>query len=788
MTNHIARPALRRGVASISFLTAVFVGVGTGTPRAQAQPQPRPRAYVANTTTNAVSVIDTGDALVEPSVVGTITVGTNPTMVVISRDGSKVFVGNTVSKTVSVIDPANTNVPPGSIPLAEEPSSLALSPDGTKLYVLRGAATLDVIDTSTTSYNVLASFPVGTSAGKIAVTPDGSTLFVAAGNVTVISTATDQVLATLVPETVSDPNIYNFAVSIAIGPDGKHAFAPFGTYNSNGPFGFSASGGVAVIDIDSVSNTFKVSATIPLYSLPNVIALTQDGGRAYVGIQAYWANSIYVAGWLPGHWVAAIDTAAQTTIDWIDLGTGTADFSYNTPAGLDVTPDRTGVFVSVPAIDSVMEIDGLTDTLTGTVIPVNGDPVGVAIAPDPQAKPAPLDVVAVDDTAPAAMAALAGGLAVRSVLANDTLGSGPAAPGNVNLTLVASSNPGVTLNVADGGVWVSAATPPGGYGLTYQICEKVNPTNCDQAAVTLSVRPPFVIQAVDDNASSFAGAKAIASVLSNDTLNGSGAAGSVSVAVVSASAGLSLDPSDGSVSVAAGAAPGARSLAYRICEIASPANCAQATAYVTVTARAIHAGDDTGSTARYGGMAIANVLANDTLAGSAATLSNVTLSLNSSNAGLFLNTSTGSVSVTPNIAPGTLSLSYRICETASPANCSDGTATVTVAESQILAVADSGKGSSKVAGIVIANVLANDMVNAQRATTANVNLSLVSITPANNMLRLNADGSITTLGKTTSSASSFTVIYQICEATSPSNCAKGTASVTLSGGGGGGGR
>src|SRR5215470_12801197 len=69
-----------------------------------------------------------------------------------------------------------------------------------------------------------------------------------------------------------------------------------------------------------------------------------------------------------------------------------------------------------------------------------------------------------------------------------------------------------------------------------------------------------------------------------DTLNGSAAAGSVSVSVVSASAGLSLDPSDGSVSVAAGAAPGNRSLGYRICEIASPANCSQATAYVTVTA------------------------------------------------------------------------------------------------------------------------------------------------------------------------------------------------------------
>jgi YVTN family beta-propeller protein len=782
MTNHIGRPIIRRGLASASFLTAILISVGTGTTRAQALNH----AYVANTSLNAVSVIDTTSNTVDG---GPITVGLNPTQVAISPDGSTVFVGNTVSKTVSIIDTlTNTSNPSDAIALADEPSSLAVSPDGTKLYVLGSTGTLTVF--STTTKDVLGTSTVGTGGGKIAVatTPAGVRVLVAAGTVTILDGDGRPVTSSFAPEMISDPNIYNFAVSVAISPDGNSALVPFGTYNYNGPFGFSASGGVAVINLDPSKDNFqKVTAQIPLFSLPNSIAITHDGLRAYVGIQAYWANSIYVAGWLPGHWVTSIDTAMQTTISWIDLGAGTADFSYNTPAALDVTPDRSGVFVSVPIINSVMKIDTATDTLFGNPTDVGGKPLGVAIVPDAAAKPAAFVIDAVDDNDPTPLAALAGGLAVQSVLGNDTLGSGPAAVGNVNLTLVSSDNPGVTLNVTDGSVWVSADTSPGPHSLTYQICEKVNPGNCDQAAVTLSVRPPFAIHAADDSATSFAGVKAIPSVLGNDTLEGGAASGSVSLSVLSASAGLSLDPSDGSVSVAAGTPAGDRSLAYRICEIASPANCSQATAYVTVVARAIHAGDDSASTPRTGGLAIANVLANDTLDGGAATLGTVTLTQTSSSPGLVFNTATGSVSVMPNGAPGTLSLTYRICEIAGANNCSDGTVTVTVAQSLIIANPDSGKGSSKAAGPVVANVLANDSVNGQRATTANVNLSLVSIVPANNMLRLNADGSVTTLGKTTSSASSFTLVYQICEAASPSNCANGTVSVSLSGGGGGGG-
>jgi hypothetical protein len=86
---------------------------------------------------------------------------------------------------------------------------------------------------------------------------------------------------------------------------------------------------------------------------------------------------------------------------------------------------------------------------------------------------------------------------------------------------------------------------------------------------------------------------------------------------------------------------------------------------------------------------------------------------------------------------------------------------------------------------VIANVLANDWLGGARATTANVRLSFVSLSPANNKISLDlTDGSVDVLGKTASGT--FQLVYEICEIAMATNCARATATIDLSGGGGGG--
>jgi hypothetical protein len=354
---------------------------------------------------------------------------------------------------------------------------------------------------------------------------------------------------------------------------------------------------------------------------------------------------------------------------------------------------------------------------------------------------------------------------------------------NVTLSQVSSTNEGVTLDPSTGAVSVAAGTPVGTYSLVYKICESTIPGNCDTAGVTISVRDPYVIDAVADAATSVTGRVAVANVLSNDTLAGAPVTlANVMLTQLSASnPGISLNPANGSVSVGAGTPVGTHSLTYQICETASPINCDVTTVTINVIPFVIDAVDDSATSPRTGGIAVLNVLANDKLGSAAATLSNVTLTqLSSTNPGITLNAANGSVAVAAETPAGTHTLVYRICERASPQNCDTANVTITVAPYVVSAVNDSARGSSKVANTPLASVLTNDRIGNSPATPANVLLSLVSLSPANSMIRLNlATGAAEVLGKTDSGT--YTLVYRICEAGNPTNCASATVTLNLSG-------
>ena len=107
---------------------------------------------------------------------------------------------------------------------------------------------------------------------------------------------------------------------------------------------------------------------------------------------------------------------------------------------------------------------------------------------------------AVDD---ALQTIIAGQSGATSVLANDTLDGAAVSAANVNVTQLSSSNPGVTLNASTGIVSVAAGTPAGTYTVTYQICDKANPTNCNTAKASVEVvAPPPPDLSVEVSASS----------------------------------------------------------------------------------------------------------------------------------------------------------------------------------------------------------------------------------------------------------------------------------------------
>lgn len=175
---------------------------------------------------------------------------------------------------------------------------------------------------------------------------------------------------------------------------------------------------------------------------------------------------------------------------------------------------------------------------------------------------------------------------------------------------------------------------------------------------------------------------------------------------------------------------------------------------------------------------IANVLSNDTLNGSSATLSNVTLFFVSANhSGITLNTTTGAVNVDPTVPVGSYSLVYQICQTASISNCDTATVTITVNPQTVDAVTDNFSSTpiNYLTGDMTSSVLSNDTVNGSAANPADVSITLTNnggIAGAS----VNPDGTIWIPAATL--INTYTLQYSICLVSNPSIC--DTASVTIS--------
>jgi len=133
----------------------------------------QPFAYVPNSVSNTVSVIDTATNIV----VDTIMVGTTPFAVAVTPDGTRVYVATENSNTVSVIDTATNTVVGLPIAVGTKPSGVAITPDGARAYVTNQISNnVSVINTATNT--VVATIPVGFNPFGVAITPDGTRAYV----------------------------------------------------------------------------------------------------------------------------------------------------------------------------------------------------------------------------------------------------------------------------------------------------------------------------------------------------------------------------------------------------------------------------------------------------------------------------------------------------------------------------------------------------------------------------------------------------------------------------------
>ena len=253
------------------------------------------RAYV--TDIFKVRVIDT----TTNTLISSVSVGVNPSGVAVSPDGTRVYVANRSSNTVSVIDAAN-NAVVATVPVGSTPLGVAVNPSGTRVYVTNnGSRTVSAIDTATNA--VIATVPVG--AGCVGVNAFGTRVYVTNAldnTVSVIDATANAVVAT---------------IPVEIDP-GWLAGDPAGTrvYVAN-------SGSADVSVIDTLSNT--VVASVAVNSRPTGVSVNSDGTRVYV------TNS-------GSNNVSVIDTTSNTVVATIAVGKSPVSFGLFIGGGSPLPP------------------------------------------------------------------------------------------------------------------------------------------------------------------------------------------------------------------------------------------------------------------------------------------------------------------------------------------------------------------------------------------------------------------------------------------------------------------
>ncbi|UQD55309.1 gliding motility-associated C-terminal domain-containing protein [Flavobacterium sp. K5-23] len=395
--------------------------------------------------------------------------------------------------------------------------------------------------------------------------------------------------------------------------------------------------------------------------------------------------------------------------------------------------------------------------------------------------------------------------------------------GKVNLTVTAGATPKTvgapvpSIDVTTGIVSVPANTPVGTYTIVYQICEKLNPSNCSSATATVTVGAT-TIQANSDTiaagngttGNTNAGNVLGANPTDADQLNGTAVMiGDVNLTVTTGATPKtvgapvpSIDVTTGIVSVPANTPAGTYTIVYQICEKLNPSNCSSATATITVDAAAIKANSDTiaagnGTTGNTnaGNVLGANPTDADLLNGTAVVIGKVNLTVTAGATPKTvgapvpsIDVTTGIVSVPANTPVGTYTIVYQICEKLNPSNCSSATATVTVGATTIQANADTiAAGNGTTGNTNAGNVLGANPTDADQLNGTAVVIGDVNLTVTTGATPKTVGAPVPSIDVTTGTVSvpantpfgTYTIVYQICEKLNPSNCSSATATVTV---------
>jgi hypothetical protein len=702
-----------------------------------------------------VVVPDTGSAVAGTAATPIVNVAAND-----SLSGIPAVLGPAGNATVAALgswpagitlDPTTGNisttaaVPPGTYGLQYQLCDLNTPPDcaSTTAAVTVGASIVASPDTGSAVAGVASTAIVGVAANDT-VNGAAATLG-ASGNATVAA------LGSWPPGITLDPTTGNISTTAAV---------PSGTYSLQ----------YQLCDLNTPPDCAAAAATVTVTPFVPAISAVPDAGGAVAG-----TASTPIAG------VAANDTVNGAAALLGASGNATVAAVGTWPAGitLNTTSGAIATTATVPVGTYKIQYQ-LCDLRSPPDCATTTDTVSVAASILP---------VADHGTADAGI----GSVPIANVAANDTVNGVVAtlgASGNATIARVGTWPTGIALNTTTGAVSTSATLAAGTYTVQYQLCDRNSPPDCTTGTVTITVIVPAIV-AVADVGSGDAGysSKPIANVAANDSINGSpatlGTAGNASIAQVGTwPSGITLNTTTGAVSTTSPVPAGTYGVEYRVCDKNVPPDCTTTTDTITLTVPVIVAVPEAGSAiAGIASTPIANVTANDTMNGFAATLGttgNVTVAhVGTWPTGIALNTTTGAVSTMASVTAGTYNIQYKVCDRNATPACNTTTDTVTLTNPTILAAAITGSAVAGIASVAIANIVVNDTINGAPVTlgaAGNATVAQVGTWPPGVTLN-STTGAVSTT--TAAAAGTYSLQYMVCTKNPSSDCITATATLTI---------
>ncbi|MFI9649801.1 IPT/TIG domain-containing protein [Streptomyces sp. NPDC052040] len=317
MSNSIAPAVERPSLTAVSPTAAVVRAVSTipvgAKPLGVATDPLGLHAYVANSGSGTVSVLDVGELTVSTALGPYNT----PTALAVSPDSTLVYATDSTANAVRTGQKAVLAVI-DTIAVGNNPNGLAVNPSGIRLYVTnQDSATLSVIDTLTSA--ILTTIPVGSQPTGVAVDVTGLEVYVAntADNTLSVITTPNTVVATI--GGLSAP------LGVAVSRDTRHVYVTNSTANT-----------VSVID----TATRTITATIAVGTTPWGVASSSDNRWVYVANHG-------------SDTVSVIDATTNTVTDTITVG--------HQPAGIAVTPNNLDVYVANNGANTVSIIQTLNE-------------------------------------------------------------------------------------------------------------------------------------------------------------------------------------------------------------------------------------------------------------------------------------------------------------------------------------------------------------------------------------------------------------------------------------------